>query len=104
MGMNGLIVLQPHANRIADGTKTEEYRSRPPPFKYLKQDIYLLSECKILAIIQIIDYVKFSETYYIWKIKLVEEYTSPHLYEHPRGAQTWVKDVNYTKTTMDEFQ
>jgi len=102
--MNGLIVLQPHANRIVCEAKTEEYRSRPPPLKYLKQDIFLLSECKVLAIIQITDYVKCSETNYIWKIKLVEEYTSPRLYNHPRGAQTWVKDINYTKTTMDEFQ
>ena len=102
--MNGLIVLQPHAGLIASGVKTEEYRSRPPPFQYLKQDIFLLSECKVLAIIQITDYVKCSETNYIWKIKLIEEYITPRLYNHPNGAQVWVRDVKGVKTTIEMFQ
>jgi len=98
--MHGLIVLQPHADMLISGIKTEEFRSRPPPMYYYNNDIYLLSECKILGIIRIVDYTEDSPTNYRWKIKVVDEFIPPRLYNHPTGARVWVRNVGMMQTKL----
>ena len=95
--MNGMIILQPFAQEIINGKKHHEYRSRPLPIKYLNVPIFLLSKKKILGIIKFTESVKFGSDY-SWKIEVIEKWFRQLDYDHPNGAQCWVKNVQYEKT------
>ena len=84
----GLIVLQPYATQIITGDKTEEYRDHPPPPGVIGSTIYLLSGGCVLGKIKI----TWAEPG-IWHVHVVERFDVPRKYDHPNGAQVWVRDV-----------
>jgi len=99
--MNGLIVLEPFATQIIDGTKECEYRSRPPPKKYINVPIYLLSGGYILGRIKIIGYGPLRKLpEYYWRIKVITKNKTRIKYNHPNGAQVWVKDIGKVQLTL----
>lgn len=93
--MKGIIIKQPYANSIIDGTKEIEYRHYRLPKAYLEKPIYLLSQKKILGVIQftlkISDHPKF--IIYQYTITVIEKFIQPLNYDHPNGAQLYVKEV-----------
>lgn len=113
--MDGLIVKQPYADMIIDGTKTWELRNRSPPRNKLGADILLLSRCFALGVIRIvkdtgpldadelgrtdalhrsgIDWPDCMSTTHAWEVEVVERFEAPKRYAHPNGAQIWVKGV-----------
>ncbi len=93
----GLIVLHPYATQIITGDKTEEYRDRPPPPGVIGSTIYLLSGGYALGRIKI----TWAEPG-IWHVRVVERFDTPRKYEHPNGAQVWVRDVRFDpQPTLD---
>ena len=94
---DGLLMEQPFAAMIADGKKVTEYRDSKPPDDKLNVPIYILSKGKVYAKVIITSYFKNSGNYarhgFDWNLKLVEKYKQPLRYEHPKGAQKWVKAV-----------
>ena len=92
--MDGLIVLQPYARLIIEGTKKFEYRKYKPPTDKVYIPIYLISEKKVLGEITITDsrYNQIRHNYF-WYIKVLKKYKRPKYYNYKNGAQIWVKDV-----------
>ena len=123
--MDGLIVKKPYAKLIIDGKKEWELRSKCPPAKNLRKDLYLLSSGKILGKIRIDSYcvaakqelekniqkhcsdVSFLSEYhesYVWKICITEKFLEPKKYAHPMGARVWVKNVSFvTQPSITNF-
>ena len=94
---NGIIILPPFAMKIINQKKFYEFRSRELPRKYLGTPIFLLSEGKILGVIKFTESEKFGSGY-SWKIEVIEKWF-PHLnYDHPKGAQCWITNVEYEKS------
>ena len=93
--MNGLIVLEPYATQIINGEKESELRYRIPPKQYQQTIIYLLTGGYILGRIKITGFGwdDYQGTYY-WRIKVITKYKNRKKYNHPNGAQVWVKDVD----------
>lgn len=92
--MNGLIVLQPYADRIISGKKRFEYRKKQPPQDKINVSIFLLSKGFALGKIKIDCIVKNVNTgFYGWDITVLEKFDRPKKYFHPNGAQVWVKKV-----------
>jgi hypothetical protein len=91
--MQGFIVKQPYSSEIIDGIKKFEFRN----FKTskLNQPCYLLSEGWVLGKIMFTDVKKIEKDWkYAWKIKIIKKFQKPWKYEHPQGAQRWVKNVS----------
>ena len=127
--MDGLIVKQPYAGMIIDGSKTWELRNRHAPKNKIGVTIFLLSQCYSLGIIRItessgpIDIDKLDKTdhlhhsgmewppytppTYAWKVEVVKRFKQPKRYAHPNGAQIWVKNVvspeNLPKTKITGY-
>lgn len=114
--MNGLIVKQPFAGLIIEGSKTWELRSRSPPNEKLNQELYLLSSGSVLGKIKIIDnwitskkelkqnkekhwsdtqYLSDYEHQEVWEIEVTEKFQKPKKYFHPIGARIWVNNVSF---------
>jgi len=94
--MQGFIVRQPYSGQIINGTKKFEYRN----FKTnkLNEPCYLLSEGFVLGKIMFTEIKKNNKDWkYAWSIKIIKKFEKPWKYEHPQGAQRWVKSV--TKKT-----
>ena len=94
--MYGFIICQPYADKIINGTKKQEYRSKRTT--KLNIPVYLLSGKNCLGIIQFTKCYKTSkhEKYdYAWDVIVIEKFTEPKKYIHPRGAQRWIKDVKF---------
>lgn len=92
--MQGLIVLQPYADKIISGQKRFEYRKTKPPQNKIQQIIFLLSGGFALGKIIIDGVTKNLNTgYYGWDIIVFEKFDKPRKYFHPNGAQVWVKKV-----------
>lgn len=84
------------ATMIADGKKTTEYRSTPPPKDKVNVPIYILSKGRVYAKVKIISYFGNNnqpQHAYDWKLELIESYKPPLRYNHPNGAQKWVKNI-----------
>jgi len=97
--MNGLIVLEPYCTDIINGKKDFEYRNTSPPKHNRNVPIYLLSGGHILGIIKIegfglVTWGTFNQKYY-WRIKVISKYKTRKKYNHPNGAQVWVKHVGH---------
>lgn len=93
---DGLLMEQPFAAMIAKGTKTTEYRSTPPPADKFQVPIYILSKGKIYAKVKITSYNGNNSQLqhaYDWNLEVLESYKQPIRYDHPNGAQKWVKNV-----------
>lgn len=92
--MNGIIICQPYADQIINGTKKHEYRSRQTT--KLNISVLLLSEKKCLGIIKftkcekIINDTKYN---YAWSVIVLEKFKEPKNYTAIKGAQIWIKDV-----------
>lgn len=99
--MHGLIVLEPYATEIIDGKKELEYRYRPPPKHYINVPIYLLTGGYILGRIKIIGYgpVRNLDGYY-WRIHVIAKNKNRIKYNHPNGAQVWVRDIGKVQLTL----
>ena len=99
--MNGLIVLEPYATEIITSMKEDEYRSRPPPKHYRNVPIYLLSGGYILGRIKIIGFgpTRNLDGYY-WRIKVITKNKTRIKYNHPNGAQVWVKNIGKVQLTL----
>ncbi len=94
--MQGFIVKQPYSGQIINGTKKFEFRN----FKTNKLDetCYLLSEGCVLGKIMFTEIKKGNKDWkYAWRIKVIKKFERPWKYNHPMGAQRWVKSV--TKKT-----
>lgn len=84
------------ATMIAEGKKKTEYRRSPPPKDKLNVPIYILAHGRIYAKVKITSYFSNNnqpQHAYDWNLELVESYKPQLRYDHPRGAQVWVKDV-----------
>ena len=125
--MDGLIVKQPYADMIADGTKTWELRSRLPPKNKINSNIFLLSRGYSLGIIRIIkvtgplsinDLNNNNDKHrsgtgwsldddvpitYAWHIHVVERFQPSRKYAHPNGAQVWVKNVQSKISNLKDY-
>ena len=123
--MDGLIVKQPYADMLIDGTKMWELRNRHPPKNKVDVDIFLLSRCYSLGIIHIvkstgplsiaelnnnndrhrsgIGWPTDTPPTYAWHIHTIERFTPPKKYSHPNGAQIWVKDVTHSKPRLTDY-
>ena len=94
--MYGFIICQPYAGQIINGEKKQEFRSRRTT--KLNIPVYLLSNKKCLGIIQ---FTKCSKTNkhpkydWAWDVIVIEKFTKPKKFFHPRGAQRWIKDVKF---------
>jgi len=99
--LNGLIVLEPHATKIINGEKEFEFRYRNPPKQYQQTIIYLLTGGYILGRIKIIGFGwdEYQGAYY-WRIKVITKYKTRKKYNHPNGAQVWVKNIGTTQTKL----
>ena len=94
--MIGLIVLQPYADQIINREKKIEYRKQKCPKKYMDTPIYLLSKGKALGIIKFINVNWFSEAdgvIYGHVVEVIKKFVPAKDYDHPNGAQVWIKDV-----------
>ena len=122
--MDGLIVKQPYADMLIDGTKTWELRNRLPPKNKIDADIFLLSRCHALGVIRLVrtagpldaddlgrtDYLHHSGTVwpdytpptYAWEVEVVERFEAPRRYAHPNGAQIWVRNVTWPENVAKE--
>lgn len=85
-------MMRPFASMVADGTKTTEQRDSKPPDDKLNTPIYILSKGKVYAQVKIISYFKNGD-WWDWNLELIKAYKPPVNYEHPQGAQKWVKSV-----------
>lgn len=113
---NGLIVKQPFADKIVNGEKTWEIRSRIAPRTKINKEILLLSAGYVLGTITIKKCFKsnksqliknkkkhltdIDEQYdfrysYVWEIIVKKKYSTPKKYSHPIGARIWVKNVDF---------
>ena len=103
--MNGLIVLEPYATDLINGDKEFEYRNRKPPNHQMHVPIYLLSGGHILGTIKITGYgllnhnTRNNQSFY-WRIKVMYKLKIRKKYNHPNGAQVWVKNVNTIQTKL----
>ncbi len=94
--MDGLIVLQPHADKIINRTKKTEFRNKKTPENKIKIPLYLLSGGYALGKFKIIGFGRGKTDFrYGWKIKVLKKFTKPKKYRHPMGAQIWVKNVKF---------
>ena len=115
--MDGLIVKQPYADMIIDGTKAWELRNRSPPKGKIGTDIFLPSRCHALGVIKLVRTVgpldagelaktdtlhrsgtvwpHYTPQTYAWEVEVVERFDAPKRYAHPNGAQIWVKNVTW---------
>ena len=103
--MIGLIVLQPFADQIINKEKKIEYRSIRYPKKNMNVPVYLLSKGKVLGIVRFTDVNWFSEAkgvVYGHVIEVIKKFKTPLNYDHPNGAQTWIKDVKLKNDKMDQ--
>ena len=95
--MDGFIVRQPYSDQIIKGTKKFEFRNFQTA--KLNTPVYLLSEGHVLGKIMFTEIKKRRGKWkYAWKIKIIKKIKNPWKYEHPMGAQRWVKDVKPKKT------
>ena len=92
--MDGLIVLQPHANQIINGQKKTEFRNKMPPEDKINTPLYLLSSGYALGKFKIAGFGRGKTNYrYGWRIKVIKKFSTPKKYKHLMGAQIWVKNV-----------
>jgi len=94
--LNGLIVLQPFADQIINKEKKIEYRKNKFPKNYMNVPLYLLSKGKVLGIIRFTAVNWFSEhngVVYGHLVEVIKKYEPVKEYEHPNGAQVFVKEV-----------
>lgn len=123
--MDGLIVKQPYADMIINGTKMWELRNRHPPKDKIGADIFLLSKCYSLGIICIVKstgplsvnelndnnnkhrsgtgWPIDTPPTYAWQVRVIERFTTPKRYAHPNGAQIWVKNITDTRTKLTDY-
>lgn len=90
--MDGIMISSPYAEEIISGQKVLEYRKRPISKAYLKTRLYLLSEGKVLGVIEFSKQQKLQSQYLV-HVQVHEKYDPPKIYYHPNGANIWVKDV-----------
>lgn len=94
--MYGFIICQPHADRIINGIKKQEFRSRRTT--KLNIPVYLLSDKKCLGIIEFTKCYKTNKHKkydYAWDVTVIEKFTKPKKYIHLLGAQIWIKNVKF---------
>lgn len=91
--LDGLIVLQPYADNIINGVKKTEYRKASPPKDKYKTNLFLLNRGHALGIIKITNFYLGTGKIYRWEIEVIEKFAKPVKYNHPNGAQVWVKNV-----------
>lgn len=115
--MNGLIVKQPFASWIIDGSKEWEIRSRPAPKGKINKEILLLSSGLVLGKVVITkcweadknileknkpkhlsdtEMMDEDQILHVWQIKIKEKFAEPKRYDHPMGARVWINDVDLT--------
>ena len=93
---DGLLMEHQFAAMIADGTKTIEYRSTPPPKDKFQVPIYILSKGRVYAKVKITSYNGNNlqpQHAYDWHLEVIKAYNPQIRYNHPQGAQKWVKNV-----------
>lgn len=93
--MRGIIINQPHANSIIEGTKKIENRHYRLPEAYVDKPIYLLSEKKVLGVIELKLKTNLPDKFLTdrYGITLIEKFIQPLNYDHPNGARLYVKEV-----------
>ena len=92
--MDGLIVLQPDANRIINRLKKTEFRNKMPPEGKINTPLYLLSGGYAVGKFKIAGFGRGKLNFrYGWRIKVIKKFSKPKKYKHPMGAQIWVKNV-----------
>ena len=96
--IHGFIILEPYASAIIRGTKVREYRSYDVPKQYKDTPIYLLSGGRIFGIIKFPKTEKYNEVDWCWDIEVIESWLMKPKYNHPNGAQRWVRNVNQVQT------
>jgi hypothetical protein len=84
-----LVILPEPAEWVLDGTKTEEYRSRGCNIRETV-GIIKAGTKTIVATADIVDCEDIWDGY-AWIFKNVQALKNPVSYEHPSGAQIWVK-------------
>ena len=93
--MRGIIIKQPYADAIINKIKEFEYRVYYLPGAYVDKPIYLLSQAKVLGVIKLTFIAKNTDGQRIFQygIKVMEKFIQPLNYDHPNGAQLYVKEV-----------
>lgn len=88
-------MMQPFAAMIASGTKKVEQRGTKPPEDKINVPIYILSKGKVYAKVKITSYFKNDNGSHgwDWNLEFIKAYKPPVNYNHPMGAQKWVKNV-----------
>ena len=89
---DGLIMMRPFAAMIANGNKKVEQRDSKPPDDKISVPIYILAKGKVYAEVKITSYFK-NGGHWDWNLELIKAFKPPVNYEHPQGAQKWVKNV-----------
>ncbi len=90
--MQGFIVRQPYSGQIINGTKKFELRNFMT--NKLNEPCYLLSEGQVLGKIMFTDIKEINKDWrYAWRVKVIKKFNKPWKYNHPLGAQRWVKLV-----------
>jgi hypothetical protein len=90
--MQGFIVKQPYSDQIISGKKKFEYRNFKT--KKINEPCYLLSEGFVLGTIMFTGIKEINKDWrYSWRIMVIKKLKQPWKYNHPMGAQRWVKSV-----------
>lgn len=97
---HGFIILEPYASKIADGIKVREYRSYDIPKDYMNTPIFLLCKGHIYAIIKFTHTEQLSNENWCWHIELIKKFLDRPKYNHPNGAQRWVRNVKSKQLTL----
>src|SRR3990167_6829470 len=99
---NGIIILEPYASAIINRQKIREYRSYDLPSHYKDTPLYLLSGGFIYGIIKFWKTENYNESDgWCWYIELIKEFIPRIKYNHPKGAQKFVKNVNKLQTKIN---
>ena len=94
--MRALIVKDPWATDIVKGYKTIENRTRPTNIKE-RIGIIKSGSKTVIGEVDLVDCKvdgntnHFGRWIYAWILKNPLEYKQPKPYNHPRGAQIWVR-------------
>lgn len=90
--MYGLIVKQPFADKLVDGSKVREYRSTALPRHLINEKVFILNKGNILGTVRFV-FDKKSNNGHIWVCSKAEKFASPLKYKHKNGCIIWIKDV-----------
>lgn len=99
---HGIIILEPYASMIMEGSKHLEYRRKHLPKHYTNVPLFLLCKGRIYGIIKFVKELTelHFRDHFAWEIEVIDNWVDRPKYNHPNGAQVWVRNVNILQTKL----